>query len=157
MKIKKYVLTVSRNFLKGHPREGEPTGFVEAITEGRKIHTIRAGAYWAKVVIEVNAGLAVLCVRYWSGKPYGSKQVDVTTFTKLGWQPISIQYHGIEKIPFIMIKNTNPIIRTVGHFLHIGQTVTLAHNDGLALEDFIGWFKNDVPEAGIIHFTDLRY
>lgn len=69
-----YVLTVSEFFPKTHNKAGLPTGFINAISNKTKLHTIR-GNYdlWAKRFEKINKGEAVLSVRYWSGKPYNSR------------------------------------------------------------------------------------
>lgn len=122
--------------MKGHPNAGEPTNFKELYLSGVKIHTIRAGEYWRKVVEEVNAGRAILSVREWSGKPYASKQVEIGKHEKLGWQPLEM----CSKSP-------------ISH--------TMAKNDGLKIFDFINWFglwgTSKKFKGGIIHFTDFRY
>ena len=40
--MKKYVITLSRNFLAYHKRAGEETHFKEKFLSGEKLHTIRA-------------------------------------------------------------------------------------------------------------------
>lgn len=143
--MKTYVLTLSKVFLKGHPKEGQPTNFKERYLAGEKIHTIRAGEYWRKVVEEVNAGIALLSVREWSGKPYASKQTEIGTHYHLGWQDFEVDHKA--------------------RLLIDGKRITgaytmedIAKNDGLARIDFANWFSypNDF-KGGIIHFTDFRY
>lgn len=149
MKLKKYVITVSLNFMKDHTRAGDPTNFDTKILEKSKIHTCRAGAYWKKVVKEVNAGRAILSVRHWIGKPYGSKQKEICVFTKLGWQDLKITAsYDFENRVFIDNKQ-----------VYNSEIAELAKNDGLDLLDFASWFKWGIEdfEGGIIHFTDFRY
>jgi hypothetical protein len=147
LKLKTFVLTVSKTFMKGHPRCGEATGFKDAVLQGKKIHTIRAGEYWRKVIDMVNAGKAILSVREWSGKPYASKQVEICQYTKLGLQEFEFKW-GIGCIePFV----DNNII-------NVDDFCDLAENDGLQKHDFLSWFKYPKPFKGlIIHFTDFRY
>lgn len=142
--MKKYIITLSKTFLKGHPKAGQPTNFKEKYLSGEKIHTIRSGDYWAKVVREVNAGEAILSVREWSGKPYASKQAEIGKHTKLGWQ--NIRFETIDGIATVIVYNAS------GN----GDVQNLTKNDGLTNEDFKGWFKGDFF-GGIIHFTDFRY
>ena len=93
--LKTYVLLVSKNFMKGHPREGQPTHFREKILEGEKIHTCRANEeYWASICAEVNQNKAVLSLRQWTGKPYASKQEEFMQFDSLGFQPLDIDECG---------------------------------------------------------------
>lgn len=119
-KIKTYVLTVSRNFPATHPRKGEKTEFVLKIQnglgitckncrevsrfdgdccgylpgqKGEKLHTIRANYdFWKKRIDEVNEGKAILSLRYWTGKPYCSKQEEFARLDKdsgIGVQELS--------------------------------------------------------------------
>jgi hypothetical protein len=152
--MKTYVLTVSRTFPKAHERAGQPTFFVEKINEvimpisddpiiGKKLHTIR-GNYplWEKRIKAINEGKAILSIRYWSGKPYNSKQVEFCQLNEVGLQkldnPKNFAWASIEG----KMINWNDI----------------AKNDGLTFYDFCDWFKvrQDAPMA-IIHFTNFRY
>lgn len=142
--------------MKGHPKQGTPTNFKEKILAGEKIHTIRSGIHWQKVVVMVNLGEAILSLREWSGAPYASKQVEIKQFDKLGWQPIRVDHLGKDITSFLVL-NTNPVLRSVGKFLNLDQIQTLAKNDGLSTEDFLAWFKKDMEAGGILHFTDYRY
>lgn len=142
--MKTYVLIVSQTFPANHTSCGKYTWFPKKIKSGDKIHTIRTNyRFWKKRVDEVNKGNAVLSVRFWTGKPYNSKQQEICKFYKLGIQKISIlsNYIEIDKIP----KNSP----------HIGST--LSANDGLSLQDFNDWFRKPVKNGCIIHFTDRRY
>jgi hypothetical protein len=162
MKKKKvYVLTVSRVFPKTHPRSGERTGFpsaiINALVIGKtecKIHTIR-GNYelWKKSADKINAGEAVLSIRYWSGVPYQSKQVE---FMELG-------AIGIERV---QILNTSEEMQIEVEEKECPWISEVAKNDGLSPEDFSNWFfpkkiiKNYdecVFDGAIIHFTNFRY
>ncbi|MDM8174825.1 hypothetical protein FKG96_12600 [Olivibacter sp. LS-1] len=142
---KTYVLTTSKVFMKGHQRAGEPTGFRDKILSGEKIHTIRAGEHWKKVVEEVNKGIAILSVREWTGKPYASKQDEYARFEKLGWQSFEISSYGTIYID--------------GEYANPSYMGLIPSNDGLTTQDFISWFKTGTVEfsGGIIHFTDFRY
>lgn len=139
-----YVLTVSDFFPKTHNKAGLPTGFINAISRLNKIHTIR-GNYelWAKRAERINKGYAVLSVRYWTGKPYNSKQREVFVFEKI----------GVEKLQ----------LDVLGWFINdIDSDYTIkdfAKNDGLSEDDFKSWFKGQdftKPKA-IIHFSEFRY
>ncbi len=135
-----YVLTVSEFFPSKHPKAGLPTGFINAISAKIKIHTIR-GNYelWKKRVDKINAGKAILSLRYWTGKPYNSKQKEVFVFEKMGIEKLHLGLNND-------IDNKS-IIRTIAHY------------DGLSVADFKAWFKGKdftQPKA-ILHFTDFRY
>lgn len=172
--INTYVIILSKEFLKGHSKEGQSTNFKEKFEIGQgckeckesqnlsgenisqcnscsraifheKIHTIR-GNYnlWEKRINEVQAGKAVLSIRQWMDKPYKSKQEVLAILTKD--DGVSIQK--------LTIKNDGWLIGWKHCFLR----KPIATNDGLSIEDFNEWFKgyDDKPLA-IIHFTYFRY
>ena len=165
--MKTYVLTVSRYFPKTHKRAGEPTHFVEKLLVGQydknkdfylqdtqadfdreiffecrnpKFHTIRTNVeLWQKRILEIQKGNAILSIRYWNGKPYNSKQVEICQLDKDSGI-------GIEEVIFPCVENYSQIIE-------------IAKNDGLSIEDFEEWFKRyDFSKSlAIIHFTAFRY
>lgn len=146
--MKVYVLTVSKHFPKTHKRAGQSTGFVENINklfiaDCEKIHTIRSSyELWSKRANEINAGKAVLSIRYWSEKPYRSKQVEICRLQKI----------GIEKLE----QPDNFVYATIGDNAIDWETV--AKNDGLSFDDFCEWFKSRQKEPmAVIHFTNFRY
>ena len=166
-KIKTYVLTVSRTFTATHKRKGEETKFPEKINFTLmgisdkigtfpmvKMHTIRSNyELWNKRIAEIQRGNAILSIRYWSGKPYNSKQVEICQLDK---------YSGIG------VQKLNFINSVMAISIHVDKqntkyenpfAVTVAKNDGLSLEDFKEWFKKyDLSEPmAIIHFTKFRY
>jgi len=165
-KIKIYVLTVSLVFPTKHSRAGEPTYFkdhiVNAIYEQLnpgskadglvKLHTIRANyPLWKKRIEEVQKGNAVLSIRYWSGKPYNSNQVEIVSLdysSGIGIQQLKYSYKGFS-FPNIY---SEPIEHTV-------EVNELANNDGLSFKDFKEWFKgyNLKEPMAIIQFTNFRY
>lgn len=171
--MKTYVLTVSRYFPTTHKRKGEETCFVEKIYSGQKlygicdecshhdcfhceiglnpkIHTIRANyELWAKRIKEVQEGKAILSIRYWSGKPYNSKQVEVCKLDQnsgCGVQRLVWKYNCIY-YPTVL---ENPLILSY---------IEISKNDGLSPEDFKEWFRGyDLSKPmAIIHFTSFRY
>lgn len=141
------VRTLSRNFLKGHPRAGEPTYFVEKFYNSlfhknnlmdypfglivdesireTKGHTIRMGRHFKP---EDELTLAV-----WSDKPYRSKQI------KLWAGPI----RAID-IDIIIESHYDELFLSLrpGHI----KLEELAKNDGLSLKDFRQWFNLPVGE-----------
>lgn len=139
-----HVLTVSSRFPSYHRRVGQPTFFRDEILAGRKIHTIRENAdWWMEVAEKVNAGKKVLSIREWSGKPYASKQTEITQFTKI----------GVQKVQWV---GTDVVIGP--HEYNITIFEDMAANDGLQIKDFLNWFKYPEPFTGVIlHFTDFRY
>ena len=147
-KSKTYVITVSRNFPKGSFNEGKQTNFIPGIIEKLKIHTIRKNfKLWEKRFEEVAKGNAIISLRYWSEKPYQSKQVE---FLKLDKN----DGIGIEKLELIM---NGFLINDVEIKIDLE---TLAKNDGLTRQEFKDWFKDVQPNSDpmvIIHFTKYRY
>ena len=156
-KMKTYVLTVSQTFPKTHKRAGEETGFIDKIKGGVKPHTIRANyELWKKRIDEVNAGNAVLSIRYWSGRPYYTKQVEICQLGKdsgCGVQALIFTDKTLLGATACGPEYPNP---TWYFGLNIGG---LAKNDGLSELDFVEWFKKyDLSKPmAIIHFTDFRY
>lgn len=139
------VITFSRTFPKGHPREGEPTNFVESFYKSlyilkvipkelakefnfdafdngfAKHHTIRQGNRFKKGEF--------FSPRVWSGKPYHSKQIIIAPDTEIK------QVWGFEidaqGFAYINGKQTHRLIE-------------IATNDGLQPYDFDKWF---IPNA----------
>lgn len=163
--MKTYVLIISRTFPKTHMRNGDRTYFAikimlalnqqnsEIIEEYGadlipKLHTIRGNYdFWAKRIKNVQEGKAILSLRYWSGKPYNSKQIEVCQLDKdsgVGVQELSM----VNGLPF-------PIIDGVER----GYVTDIPQNDGLSPEDFKEWFKkyDRLEPMAIIHFTKFRY
>ena len=153
--MKTYVITLSQNFPAMHKQAGKPTNFKEKFLRGEKIHTIRANyPLWEKRIKEVQDGRAVLSVRQWTGKPYRSKQVEITTLTaedEIGVQTARIVAGIYLKI--IFGENFEH------YFVSEEERTLLAKNDGLSLEDWKEWFRSyDITKPmAIIHFTKFRY
>lgn len=150
------VIIVSRTFPGYHPKAGQSTYFVDKILSGipfrnwgrvpdeidqypervkrfrPKLHTIRAGNRW-KV-----GDMASL--RYWSGRPYHSKQVEFAEVE-------------IKKVWPIRIYTDNNIeIQTDPRFwtsLSMVKFQAICKNDGLTESDFYRWFKMPVKETFI--------
>lgn len=155
-KIKTYVLTVSKTFPKMHNRSSEPTCFPEKLLNGSKIHTIRSNyELWKKRIDEVNAGLAILSVRNWSGKPYNSKQEIICELDKNSGLSVQDLYFDCQMLSESFISNETSENKTQ---TYVSNSI-ISENDGLSLEDFKEWFKNyDLSEPmAIIHFTPFRY
>ena len=170
--MKTHVLLVSRTFPKGHKREGDPTYFVEKILNNGdilptsdvlieweivgfdpKIHTCRKNyELWAKRIKEVQEGKAILSLRYWSDKPYRSKQVEFAVLDKDSGV-------GVQKLDFFANSFIMPRIDGSNFQYEFFHSNILCKNDGLEWEDFKDWFKNyDLSKPmAIIHFTSFRY
>lgn len=147
------VLTCSRHFPKWHPKEGEPTFFIESIFNSLGIgldniadpikepindfalmaevrpkhHTIRTGNRW-KV-----GDMASL--RVWSDKPYRSKQIEFAQAEVKKVWAIEI-YQGADVWEFKLNgKALNWVDFNIDEFVD-----ELAKNDGLSTPDFLHWF-----------------
>lgn len=150
------VITFSRYFPKGHPKEGQPTYFVEKILRGihhlsveakeimdmevwasctPKFHTIRAGNRWKEG--------DVYSPRIWSGKPYNSKQVEFAPPVRIE----KIWEFGIDERDY-SLRDGSGIIRPLGFDL----LTEIAMNDGLERDDFEHWFAGH-PKRGETMFT----
>lgn len=154
---------VSKVFPSTHKRKGDNTFFPEMILSGlkmhhkltstciskppEKIHTIRSNYnLWAKRIKEIQEGRAILSLRYWSEKPYRSKQVEICQLDKNSG--IGVQ---------LLTEPDNFVYALInGKALNWGE---VAKNDGLSFNDFCEWFKHyDLSKPmAIIHFTDFRY
>ena len=150
---------ISQTFPAKHPRHGQPTNFdtklLNAICSakvhkyGMKLHTIRANyELWSKRFKQIEAGKACLSIRYWTGKPYHSKQTEICKLTK-------DDGIGIQKLKFYNGCLQQPILSSV---MTISAEL-LAKNDGLSFESWKEWFKSyDLSKPlAIIHFTKFRY
>ena len=162
--MKTYVLILSQTFPAKHQRKGEATNFDAQILNavwrarnmncvlpkyGMKLHTIRSNYdLWRKRFEQIDAGKAVLSIRYWIGKPYHSKQMEVYKLTNkdgIGLQRLEF-YNGCLQQPIISGDMTI-------------RAEYLAKNDGLSFESWKDWFMSyDTSKPlAIIHFTKFRY
>jgi len=153
---KKYVITVSRNFPNTHERKGDETNFIESIEKRFKIHTIRGSfELWKKRFDEIEKGKAYISLRYWSGQPYKSKQIEFKRLSKddgIGIEQLIFDEKLATPFPVIISKEKIYVPR-------ISNVDELASNDGLSSKDFKEWFKGyDLTKPmTIIHFTNFRY
>ena len=155
--MKTFVVTVSRTFPKTHKRAGEQTYFADKIScavfcpgdcsdcnfHKPKVHTIRANyELWEKRAKQINDGKAILSIRYWSGLPYRSPQVELCNIEEIGLQKLD--------------NPTNFVWAEIDGKKCNWEDV--AKNDGLSFDDFCEWFKvrQNSPMA-VIHFTGFRY
>lgn len=158
------VITFSRQFPKGHSKEGQPTRFVEKIYKSlfvmkcvpkelipdfnfavmnddkysAKHHTIRVGKRFKEGEL--------FSPRVWSGKPYTSPQIIIAPDVKI-------------------VKTIDIGLRIRGDFKEFycndedltGTSLSLiAKNDGLELNDFLNWFTKPF-EGQIICWQDCGY
>lgn len=180
-KIKTYVITLSSNFLKGHPKAGAETHFKEKFLLSQKcpncaedqdlsgenisqcnsciracyypkIHTMRSNyPLWNNRIKEVQEGKAILSIRGWSDKPYNSKQYVIANLDKNSGI-------GIQKA----IVSVHGPLSSLTCMIDGNEVdpFVFAKNDGLTLDDFADWFLPELTglkEGGVIHFTEFRY
>ena len=157
--MKTFVLTLSTAFPITHPRSGEQTEFGYLLKNGltltgeslnycrHKIHTVRTNLpLWQKRISEVQNGQAVLSIREWTGKPYGSPQKELARLT-------ASDGVGVQALKFTDLMQPTLIN---------GEKVELpdlARHDGLSFSDWYYWFRKvDLTQPlAIIHFTKFRY
>lgn len=173
--MKTYVLTVSRYFAATHKRKGSETFFLEKILSELvpcgllpkqeqdrfspfnynvftacipKIHTIRANyTLWQNRFDEIKAGRACLSLRYWSEKPYRSKQVEFARLTRE--DGIGLQELKVDAATCVIDGEAKQML----------LPETIANNDGLSIDDWREWFRSHYfsKPMAIIHFTKFRY
>lgn len=184
--MKTYVITVSKTFPATHKRKGENTYFVEKLFAGLadrnesflikkdftdydwyeyynctipKIHTIRANyRLWQKRFEQIDAGKACLSLRYWSGKPYRSKQAEIARLTKEDGIGIEMLRIPSEEFMGYDFNVRIPYIPEDGR-INLISVNQLSRNDGLSFDDFKEWFRDYdlTKDLAIIHFTKFRY
>lgn len=170
------VVTLSKKFFGTHPKAGEPTDFRDKVLEYRKIHTCRANYdYWKKKFDRMKEVGGVLSLRQWSGKPYGKG----TTMELV--RDIPSDVCGVQQLKVALTKFPRKVeekYRVPGTDFYMVAMVdgkyvdleTLAHNDGLEVEDYMNWFlpafklgrKGERPLFSmrifaVIQFTNFRY
>lgn len=148
------VLTCSRFFPKGHPRQGEETWFVEkilsvilrnadgivnlddinpAIRSLVNDFFIIGGDYFKHHTIRAGNRFKagdMASLRVWSDKPYRSKQIEFAQVE-------------VKKVWDFVISDGNYSIDTIeqGSFIPDCELEKLATNDGLNVDDFWSWFS----------------
>lgn len=181
-KLKTYVITLSKNFMKGHPKAGKPTFFAEKFRLGIGM-TSKSGI----VTYKYNEDLTVskvseIVIRekkihtirknysLWEKRikevQEGKAILSIREWTGVPYKSKQFTIKdltaadgvGIEKLTFNLNNPNNdyphPIINDQGYPFGI-----IAPNDGLEVQDFLNWFaKYDLSERmAIIHFTPFRY
>ena len=148
--MKTHILILSQTFPKGHPEVGKPTRFGASVSQCVKIHTIRENyTVWENKIKEILEGEARLSIRIWEDKPYRSRQIELLSLDKNSGV-------GIQKL-HSFDDETAYFIGSNGNVLPVSLQ-ELANNDGLSLNEWKGWFKNNTKfPLAIIHFTDFRY
>lgn len=182
--MKTFYIMISKNFMKDHPRAGQPTFFKEKIWAGQaetrfpefkfpkedvdydwheyynaipKIHTIRDNYdYWARVAEEVNAGRGILSLRQWTKSPYNFARDGSKQKEFLRLTKMGVQRAKIVGVTMdCMGEISNGLVAEIEGEARMIPIV--AKRDGLSTEDFIAWFKEPMSNGAVIHFTDFRY
>lgn len=157
------VITFSRIFPKGHPKEGQPTHFVEKIWKSLWDEYRGSNSplypYWQRYdaifpfkgdVLEnihqhqpkhhtIRAGSRLktsdmVSLRVWSDKPYRSKQVEFAQVEVKNVWPFGLHQVGNE-ILWKLPGVGSGAMNSLSKGLEI-----IATNDGLSVDDFISWF-----------------
>ena len=175
--MKTYVIILSLTFPAKHPRKGEATNFDAKLLNsvwsthnmsivfsqvGMKLHTIRSNyELWSKRFKQIYDGKAVLSIRYWTGIPYHSKQIEICKLTKEDGI-------GLQRLQFIPLNgDLGNFITSIDFRCHrMPEALNLAHelasNDGLTFSDWKEWIFGSIKyniskPLAIIHFTKFRY
>ena len=156
----KVVVTLTKDFFKGHSRAGQPTRFAEAVQCLKKIHTCRDNyKFWAKKIEALKSVGGTLCIREWTGKPYRSKQGTI--------KEVAADVVGISSL--VLTRSRNKELNKFYYTAEVDEQPiavdVLARNDGFRnTKDFIDFlapmfakYKTDTLRLGIIHFSPFRY
>ena len=176
------VRTFSRFFPNGHPKQGEPTFFVEKIYHSlamqisyKLICDLNPDkspdilfTFWQKLLQEyhpkklhtIRAGKHFkvgdyFSPRVWSDKPYSSKQIIIAPDLQIKkvWD---IEIEVGEKYWFFKL-NGEDISNGREDFNIDDFTETLAKNDGLELCDFLNWFPKSFTGQIICWHESVEY
>lgn len=165
-KLKIYQLGISKTYLQGHPKAGQPTNFRLKIEQAMlecmytdsghllykgsgsgKIHTCRPNyEYWKRIEEKVNSGQGILSLRQWEGKPYNSKRPEFMCLTKMRVDHLVITTKGFGKGSAAVTVHINGKDCT-------SNLELLAMNDGLENGlDLIQWLGWKGFDGALIHF-----
>jgi len=136
---------VSKSFPATHPKAGIDTNFILKINADLKKHTIHKNyEYWKNRIDNVKAGKAYLSIRFWSGLPRKSEQIETCKL---------YSNDGVD-VSKVLFDGKGWLVNDL-----VVDTRTLAKNDGLELNDFNDWFKEPVINKAyaLIHFNNYKY
>lgn len=161
------VITISRNFLKGHPREGQQTFFVEKMiqwywdTQAPKYHNV------LEMLLELNGDKfheyylsrfidsLDSSVNEWKGHTIrnGFRYKEGDKFSPRVWSGDPYKTPQIQILPDLTVKKAW-FFGFQGGAFNLGGRVfdgeveshwelleQIAHNDGLETQEFLAWFK----------------
>jgi hypothetical protein len=144
--MKTIVLTLSRNFPKTHPSAGKKTHFVESILNGNKKTTIR-GNYerWQETADKLAEGTHILSLRYWSDKPYRSKQIEFAKCSKINLKEVFIT-NGVNGFQMSI----------EDEYTYYSDQLSISKKEGFEkLEDFTNWFQQGVFSGVLVEFLEI--
>jgi hypothetical protein len=144
--MKTIVITFSKHFPKHHPKAGNDIHFVESILNGQKKTTIRSNyKRWEKIADQLEEGTHILSLRYWTDKPYRSKQIAFARCAKINIETVFIT------------NNTNGFEMTLkDEYLYYSEQLAVAKKEGFNnLEDFRNWFQEDEFSGIMIEFLEI--
>lgn len=137
------------SFKKNFP-DKSPTGFVQKILSGQKIHSMRNGERW-------KAGHYIHMATGTRTANYNQFNIDRPDLQKC----ISTQKVFMTCSYFSDITNENDLAISIDDRLLLPDEIDcLIKNDGLTLQRFIYWFfpdGNDIWIGQIIHWTNFKY
>lgn len=177
--MKTYVITLSRNFPKGHRKEGEPTLFKKQLQnailadaglsacdcckyETRDCEACGHDAFgFRKKRHTIRANYELWAKRF-EKVERGEACISVREWTDKPYRSPQVEIarltkeHGIGIQQLKWSKEKGSLVN--GCKLKVYNT-TLAENDGLTLDDWLDWFKSydHTKPMAIIHFTNFRY
>lgn len=168
-KIRVYVLMLSKEFPKEHPRAGQPTDFKERLLLAlkaqeqeaecascggdcktcycpfvsgiMKVHTIRTKMErWSGIMKKVQEGKAVISVRQWKGRPYEKGNVQVELFRLGKDDGVGLQTLSVREYTDADDGIERAVYCIDGKPMPMLTMKQIAENDGLTVEDWKAWF-----------------
>ena len=139
--MKTFVITLSKTFPRTHIHSGRETNFAHLLGNGlnltedglkicrHKIHTVRTNLpLWEKRISEIQSGQAVLSIREWTGRPYGSPQKELARLT--GSDGVGVQALKLKDFFSSTVIDGEKV-----------ELPDLAAHDGLSFSDWYDWFR----------------
>ncbi len=167
--IKVYVLMLSKDFPKEHPKAGEQTRFKEKLELALKaqqqseecatcggdcktcycpsafgiikVHTIRTNMErWSGIMQKVQEGKAVISVRQWKGRPNEKGNVQVELFRLGKDDGVGLQALSVMEYTDADDGIERAVYCIDGKPMPMLTLKQIAENDGLTVEDWKAWF-----------------
>jgi hypothetical protein len=184
--MKTFPLSISKTFMAGHPRRGEPTYFSNKILltvdkpeetfehKGKKFFLDR-NAYDKDTAFQAGWSPKIHTIR--ENYPYWARIAEevnagrgILSLRQWSGSPYNYKREGSKPVEFLQLTKMGiqkvkiEHIPISGSHIVVGVNVEgavknidlVARNDGLSVDDFCKWFKKDT-EGCIIHFTEFLY